>query len=202
MWDPDTPAADQLRDWCRLAAGVGLVHAVFDAGVARQDLEWSEIEPWTRSRAVTVAVLRGSPGPGPLDVALCCDLVCLRPGVELDWGPGAPPPGVLWALGRAGRAALARGLLDASPIGAEEALRLGLAQRLLDRETRLPIGDDASLTALTTARDVLRGATPARSALELASFRLLFASGEPGEGAAAFLGRRPPRFDAPGGRGE
>jgi hypothetical protein len=199
IWSKTAPAADQVREWCRVAAKRGLIHLVFEGCGPRQDLGWRAIEPWTRSRAVTVADLRESLEPGPLDVALCCDLVCLRPGVELAWGLGAPPPGVLWALGRAGRAALARGLLDPAPISAEEALRLGLAQRLLDRDAEIQFGGEVSPVALTTVRDVLRGATPARSSLELASFRLLFASGEPGEGAAAFLGRRPPTFGARGG---
>ena len=38
-------------------------------------------------------------------------------------------------------------------------------------------------------------------ALELATFRLLFAAGDPEEGARAFLERRSPRFGGEGGDG-
>jgi hypothetical protein len=57
------------------------------------------------------------------------------------------------------------------------------------------VSDDASLVALMTARDLMRSSVGARSKLELASFQLLFASGDPGEGARAFFERRSPDFD-------
>ena len=133
-------------------------------------------------------------GPA-LDIALCSDLVYLRRGVELSLAPGEVSAGLVWALGRAGRAALARGLLDPTPLGADEAVRLGLAQRVLDDGESPMVSDAASVVALSTARDLMRSSVGARSEIELASFRLLFASGDPGEGARAFFDRRSPEFE-------
>jgi enoyl-CoA hydratase/carnithine racemase len=105
---------------------------------------------------------------------------------------------VLWALGRAGRAAVARGLLDPTPIAAREAMGLGLAHGVVSPGESAGPGGGASMTALTTARDLMRARCGSRSsaALELAAFRLLFAAGDPIEGAGAFLERRDPVFPA------
>lgn len=143
---------------------------------------------------MTAAVVDGVLGGAALDVALCSDLVYLRTGAELAIDQGTPSLGQLWALGGAGRAALARGLLEPSPITAEEAVRLGLAVRVLAGDEGVPLPTEASVAARTTARDVTRVPPGARSALELASFRLLFASRDPREGARAFLERREPEF--------
>jgi len=62
-------------------------------------------------------------------------------------------------------------------------------------DLELPVvSDAASVIALSTARDLMRSSVGARSEIELASFRLLFASGDPGEGARAFFDRRSPDF--------
>jgi len=195
-WRSDEPISEQLAQWCGLAREPGVLVVVFDGGGAEEELPWSELEPWTRTRSVTVADVRSSLDRGALDVALCSDLLYLRPGVELATGSGEPSAGLVWALGRAGRAALARGLLDPAPLGPADVVRLGLAQAVLDPGQDLPVSGRESLTALTTARDLLRTSPSARSSLEMASFRLLFASGDPGEGARAFLDRRQPDFDA------
>jgi enoyl-CoA hydratase/carnithine racemase len=144
---------------------------------------------------VTVAELRSSLCGAELAVALCADVVYLRRGVELQVDEAVPQPGLVWALGRAGRAALSRGLLDATAIDGREAVRLGLAQRVLDGREPVPVPSGASPVARATARDIMRTDVNSRSALELASFRLLFASGDPKEGADAFLERRDPVFD-------
>jgi enoyl-CoA hydratase/carnithine racemase len=82
---------------------------------------------------------------------------------------------------------------------AGEAVRLGLAHQLVAADADLPLPDPASTAALTAARDLMRSRADgsAGRALELATFRLLFAAGDPEEGARAFLERRAPRF---GGR--
>ncbi|MEE4273538.1 MAG: hypothetical protein V2I67_17825 [Thermoanaerobaculales bacterium] len=193
-WDPRLAVGDQLRRWCSLAVSPGVVRVVFAGEAERERLGWRDLEPWTRSRAVTVADVRSALESAALDAALCCDLVYLRTGVELRTGQGEATPGLLWALGRAGRSALARGLLDPRAMTAAEALGIGLAHAVVDVDEGLPLPTGASLTALTTARDIARSAPSARLALELASFRLIFASGDPGEGARAFLERRPPEF--------
>ena len=53
-----------------------------------------------------------------------------------------------------------------------------------------------SVASLTAARDLLRASArgSAGLALELATFRLLFAAGDPEEGARAFLEKRDPKF--------
>lgn len=139
----------------------------------------------------------GSPG---LEVALTSDIVVLRQGADLRLpdGSSVPSAGLLWALGRAGTAALRVGLLEPRPLTPEEALRLGLAHHVLSAEQELPVGNGRSPSALVAARDLLRargGSAAGALALELATFRLLFAVGHPGEGARAFLERRPPVFE-------
>ena len=193
-WNPAQSAAGQVKSWCALADELGVLHAVFDVSGEDSGIDWVGLEPWTRSRAVTVAEVRAMISGSALDVALCSDLVYLRRGAELSLTPGEPSAGLVWALGRAGRAALARGLLDPTPLGADEAVRLGLAQRVLDDGESPALSDEVSVVALSTARDLMRSTVGARSEIELASFRLLFASGDPGEGARAFLDRRCPDF--------
>lgn len=194
-WRTRESATAQLGVLCELAAEPGVVHVSFaDSGRGGEALSWADLEPWTRTRAVTVAELKSSMATPALDVALCADLVYLWPDVELAFPQGEQPASLVWALGRAGRAALARGLLDPTPIRAQEAVRLGLAQGLLEAGEQLPDREGLSLVALTTARDLMRGSVTARPVLEAASFRLLFASGDPVEGARAFLERRPPDF--------
>jgi enoyl-CoA hydratase/carnithine racemase len=103
---------------------------------------------------------------------------------------------VIWALGRAGRRALARGLLSTAEIPAGEAVEIGIAHQVLVDRMELPLPPGVSLAAVTSARDLMRSA-PSRSAglaLELAAFRLLFAAGDPKEGATAFLDKRDPSF--------
>lgn len=193
-WDLAAPLTDQLKLWCDHGVMPGVLHVVFEGNESEEALDWKHLAPWTRTRAVTVAELRSSLRGAPLAVALCSDLVYLRPAVELQMDEARPSPGLVWALGRAGRSALSRGLLDTTPIGGSEAVRLGLAQRVLGGEEPVPVPGGASEVARTTARDLMRAAVDARSAIELASFRLLFASGDPKEGADAFLERREPVF--------
>jgi len=185
---------DQLKSWCDQGVAPGVLHVVFEGCGSEEVLSWKQLAPWTRTRVVTVAELRSSLCGAALAVALCSDLVYLRPSVELQLDEARPSPGLVWALGRAGRSALSRGLLDAAPIGGSEAVRLGLAQRVLGGEEPVPVPEGASEVARTTARDMMRVAVDARSAIELASFRLLFASGDPKEGADAFLERREPVY--------
>jgi enoyl-CoA hydratase/carnithine racemase len=92
---------------------------------------------------------------------------------------------------------LARGLLELREVDAAECLALGLAEEVLADDQKLPFPISASIAALTAARDLVRSAARGGPglALELASFRLLFAGGDPAEGAQAFLAKRDPAFD-------
>jgi len=197
-WSHGERAEEQLVELVVRAREVGYLVLRFPEGGDGAALEWSVVEPWTRSRAVTVADVTGDLASPALDVALCSDLVYLRPRVRLrlSTSPSAPSDGVIWALGRAGRAALARGLLAEGDVVDAEAVALGLANGIVDSEEPVPLPTAYSVASLTAARDLMRVAAhgSAGLALELASFRLLFASGHPNEGALAFLGKRDPRF--------
>jgi len=133
-----------------------------------------------------------------LGVALCADLVFLEPGAVLGLPPAGalPSPAAILAAGRAGQRALRRVLLGEGAIGGEEAVELGLVHGIVAGDEELPLPLDGSLSALTAARDLLRSRAGGGNglALEAAAFRLLFAGGDPREGASAFLERRPPRF--------
>jgi enoyl-CoA hydratase/carnithine racemase len=196
-WDTSR-GVDQLSELIRDAASPGRVVVRFDSGPDGPRLEWTEIEPWTRTRTVTIADVAGVLASPALDVALCCDLVYVRPKARLRLTSvaEAPPPGVVWALGRAGRAALARGLLGDGDIEPAEAVRLGLAHGVVDDGEPLPVASEGSVAAVTAARDLMRAGTAGDAArtLELATFRWLFASGDPEEGAQAFLEKREARF--------
>jgi enoyl-CoA hydratase/carnithine racemase len=86
--------------------------------------------------------------------------------------------------------------LETRDLNPTEAVVLGLATAEVAEDCPLPIPDDASVASLTAARDLMRASARGSSglALELASFRLLFAAGDPEEGARAFLEKRDPKF--------
>ncbi len=190
-----------------MAEKPGLLVVVFTGPSRAQDLVLSEgdLEPWRRVRGVTVADLAAATTGPALDVALNADLVYLRQGFGLDLpGPHqAPTAGLVWALSRAGSPALARGLLRGGTVSGEEAVNLGLVQGVVAPGQPLPLPQPFSLTALTAVRDLMRCRATGAAALnlELATFRLLFACGEPAEGARAFLQRREPCFATGAGPG-
>ena len=198
IWNHDVGIAENLAALSHAAREIGYLIVEFAGGGSGQPVQWSDLEPWTKSRAVTVAVVTGSLASPALDVALCSDLVYLRPGTVLRLSTSAAPPsgGVVWALGRAGRAALARGLLETADLRADEALRLDVAAAVVAADELLPLPEHLSEASATAARDLLRASARGSSglALELASFRLLFAAGDPAEGARAFLEKREPKF--------
>ena len=197
-WNHRDEPQEQAARILGAASEIGLLAVEFASGGDGTPAPWSVVEPLTRCRAVTLAIVEGSLSSPALDIAVCCDLVCLLPGARLRFavGSGPPSPAVIWALGRAGRRALARGLLSTADCDAPEAVEIGIAHLVLRDRADLPVLGPSSLNAVTTARDLVRSAVPggAGMALELASFRLMFAAGDPAEGAAAFLAKRDPVF--------
>jgi enoyl-CoA hydratase/carnithine racemase len=205
LWHSGLPAAQQLRALTSEASTPGLLVVRFRDAAADGVMPWDAVEPWLRSRSVTVADVGGALGGCALEVALCCDLVFVRDGTSLDLPAIDSPPGagLLWALTRAGYGALARVLLDGGSMRADEAVQVGLVHQVVADDADLPLPDAVSIAALTSARDLMRSRADggAGRALELATFRLLFAAGDPEEGARAFLDRRSPRFGGEGGDG-
>jgi len=197
-WSPDVDPVGQVRKLCCGTSEIGFLVVEFRGCTQGESLPWVELEPWTKSRAVTVADVSCDLASPALELAVCCDLVYLREGATLRL-PGAeaqPSAGLAWALGRAGRKALDRGLLVGGTLDGSAAVEIGLARQVVDRGVPVPLPDRPAPAALTSARDLMRCRTTGSAglALELATFRLLFASGEPKEGATAFLERRNPEF--------
>ena len=68
-WTPDAPPAEQLRALTADAATPGILVVRFRDAVAGGALPWESVEPWLRSRAVTVANVGGRLAGGALEVA-------------------------------------------------------------------------------------------------------------------------------------
>lgn len=203
---PATLTSVQSRGWSEIVTGSGLgsigdiidesgvVVVRFDADSSGPAVTPSVLDRWIASRAVTVADIEAAVAGSALEMALCCDLVYMRPAgrLELPEPSRVPGLGLIWAAGRAGRRALARVLLDPLAVEPEEAVELGLADGVVAADAPIPMPLRASWAALSAARDLMRsGATgEAARSLELATFRWLFATGDPEEGARAFLEKR------------
>lgn len=197
-WDHHRETGEQLAGIGHEIDSLGYLVVNYPEGGNGERLRWSMVERWIQSRAVTVADVSGELKSPALDIAVCSDLVFVRPecAFVLSDDGGPPSDGVIWALGRAGRAALARGLLEGHTLPARDAVTVGLANAIVERGEPLPLPDSTSAGALTAARDLMRASArgSAGLALELATFRLLFAAGDPEEGARAFLEKRDPDF--------
>ncbi|MCP4898929.1 MAG: enoyl-CoA delta isomerase 1 [bacterium] len=199
-WTPGKDAEIQLVELLAVARSIGVMVLGFPDSAVRSADEPAKglLERWTQTRAVTVADVRGRLAQPDIEVALLCDLVYLRPGAEFALPESHQPPssGLVWALGRAGGAALAEGLLGGGTLGAERAVEIGLAQQVLSVDEPIPLPTSAGIVALTAARDLVRSGAGGQAAeqLELATFRFVIACGEPREGARAFLEKREAQF--------
>lgn len=158
----------------------------------------------------TLAAVNGFALGGGCELALSCDFIYAsekakfgQPEVKLAVIPGFG--GTQRLLRRVGRARALELCLTGDLIGASEALRIGLANRVLSPEELVPealatLGRIAvqGPLAVAKAKEVLhRGADlPLSEAndLEQQAFASLFQTADQREGMAAFLAKRAPEF--------
>ncbi len=159
---------------------------------------------------VSIAAIDGYALGGGLEVALACDLRFAatdarlgQPEIKLGVIPGAGGTQRLVPLIGAGRA---RELVyTGRMVEAEEALRLGLVERVAEPGEVLAEATDAARSLAKGPRQALAAAKRAILAAvetpgaegrteERALFLQLFATADQKEGMTAFLEKRPPRF--------
>jgi len=167
----------------------------------------------------TIAGVSGHALGGGLELALSCDLIVVDETADLalpETGVGLVPGGggTQLLVRRTGPGVAADLILTARHVAGAEAVRLGLADRLVPRgEARTSALELArtiaanSPTAVRAARRALRGGADLdlEAALELedAAWREAATSPDRAEGIAAFVEKRPPRWSSgPGESGE
>jgi enoyl-CoA hydratase/carnithine racemase len=166
------------------------------------------------SPKVSIAAINGLALGGGFELALACDLRYLaadgavgQPEIRIGIIPGA---GATQRLTRLVGPGLARRLIyTGERVGAEDALRLGLVERvappgeLLEAAMRdaraFAAGPRQALAAAKAAiRAALESPGPAGFALERERFVSLFGTPDQREGMRAFIEKREPRFGGPG----
>jgi enoyl-CoA hydratase len=161
-------------------------------------------------RKPAIAMVGGAAFGGGLEMALSCDVRVASttarfaaPEVKLGWVGGGGASQLLPRLCGYGNAALI--LLTGDPIDAQEALRIGLVQRVVEPDelegaalglaeaiaANAPIGTQAAKAALRRALSV---GLEAGMAYENELITVCLATEDSREGRAAFLERRPPVF--------
>lgn len=164
-------------------------------------------------RQPVIAAVHGFALGGGTELALACDFLYAsekavfgQPEVKLGLIPGF---GGTQRLFRKIPHGYAREMiLTGETISAQDALRLGLVNRVLPpadlldaaRKTASTILQRSSLAVASAKRLMIEGQDhPLETALhmEIQAFGDLFASDHPREGTSAFLEKRPPRFSKP-----
>jgi enoyl-CoA hydratase len=158
-----------------------------------------------------IAAVNGFALGGGCELALACDFIYAsskakfgQPEVNLGLMPGFG--GTQRLPRRVGVARAMELVLTADMIGAEEALRIGLVNKVVAPEALLEeakkaatkIAEKAPLAIAYSKRAVRRSQElPLSAANELESdlFGLLFATADQKEGTTAFLEKRPPKFE-------
>jgi enoyl-CoA hydratase len=159
---------------------------------------------------VTIAAVHGFALGGGCELALACDFVYAsktakfgQPEVSLGLIPGFG--GTQRLARRVGKARAKEMCLTGEPVGAEEALRIGLANALYEpadllaraRETALRIARKGPLAIAAAKRAIHAGeGQPLAAACELERriFAALFATDDAHEGMKAFTEKRAPAF--------
>jgi len=158
---------------------------------------------------VIAAVNGASLGAG-FELALACDLRIAASGAifglpEVRVGvPSVIQAALLPPMIGPGRAA--EMLLTGANVGAADALAWGLVNRVVERDQLAAMASTASIVACAPTAVRLQKELIVRwresdlvSAVRagIAAFGASYATGEPREGARAFLEKRPPRFEGP-----
>ena len=192
-------AGADLAEFQQLLDGVGSIEDHVDS--SRRTLGQLEAIPQP-----VVAAVQASAMGGGLEVALACDLIVADPGarlglpeVRLGLMPGAG--GTFRLPQRIGKGAAREMLFLGRGVTAEEALRLGLVDRVaapgqvLAEATELA-RELAALPgrAVTEIKRVLAADQTTALARERTAFLELFGTDDAREGIAAFVERRPPGF--------
>jgi enoyl-CoA hydratase len=163
-----------------------------------------------RSRLVWIAAVNGFALGGGCELAMCCDFIYAsttakfgQPEVKLGVIPGFG--GTQRLARRVGIGKAKELIVTGDVIGAEEALRIGLADALFPpaeliaqaRKTAEKIAANGPLAVAAAKRAIQDGwALPLDQALALEgdAFAGLFATADQREGMAAFLAKRPADF--------
>lgn len=157
-----------------------------------------------------IAAVNGFALGGGCELALACDFMFASENAK--FGQPEVKLGVIPGFGGTGRLSrrvgLARALelcLTGDTIGAAEALRIGLCNRVLPLAELLPATiacakkiAEMGPVAVAEAKRVLHAGAGVplaqANSLEVEAFAGLFATADQKEGMAAFLGKRPPKF--------
>ncbi|MFH1144844.1 MAG: enoyl-CoA hydratase-related protein [Candidatus Eisenbacteria bacterium] len=171
----------------------------------------SVMEGIARLSKPVIAAVNGFALGGGLELALCCHFRIASsnarlglPEVTLGLIPGYAGTQRLPRLVGTGRAL--EMILTGIPLDAQEALRVGLVNRVVELEALLPTcegiattiasrGPVAARFALDAVQRGLDGTLEEGSRLEAALFGLLWSTADMKEGCAAFLEKRKPQFE-------
>lgn len=189
-----------LRD-LEAASATALITSLHDA-----------IDAVHRAPFPVIAAVNGASLGAGFELALACDLRIAASGAifglpEVRVGvPSVIQAALLPPMIGPGRAA--EMLLTGANVGAADALAWGLVNRVVERDQLDTAVDDMTATIVACAPTAVRlqkelivrwRETDLTAAVRagIAAFAASYASGEPREGARAFLEKRPPRFEAP-----
>jgi enoyl-CoA hydratase len=168
------------------------------------------IEAVHRAPFPVIAALRGPCLGAGLELALACDLRLATEDVwlglpEVRVGvPSVVEAALLPLVVGPGRAA--QMLFSGEPVAAAQALEWGLVNRVVAADALRPAVEELAAKILAGGPAAIRlqkelviawRSADLRTAVDygINAFATAYASGEPQEGASAFLEKRPPRFD-------
>ncbi|MGQ9678364.1 MAG: enoyl-CoA hydratase-related protein [bacterium] len=163
-----------------------------------------------RVEKVVIAAINGFALGGGCELALACDLRVIAEGAKI--GQPEVNLGLLPGFGGTQRLARLVGpgyakelIFTAEPIDAQEALRIGLVNKVVKAEELIPYVNDLAKKIAAKGPSAVRLAKMCINygletdlntgcAYEIEAFGLCFASAEPAEGTKAFLEKRKPNW--------